>query len=369
MEAQAVKRHEQVRVLVADDSPTVRLMICRMLESDPAIKIVGTVGNGREATEQVALLKPDIVTMDVQMPVMNGLDAIEHIMAYNPVPILVISSIVDKENTANAARALGAGAVDVLPKPVPASMDEFETVAQDLRAKIKLLSHVRVITHPKARLPEESEVAEIPQPQAKKVEEVEEVPAASEFFRVIAIGSSTGGPQALHSILSAIPPEINATILIVQHIAQGFTEGLVEWLSSTSKLKIDTAKSGKTLQPGQVLIAPEGRHMVVNGNHQVRLMNNKYPSPHKPCVNVLFDSVASAYGPKAVGVVLTGMGNDGALGIKAIHDKGGHTIAQDSETSAIFGMAKEAIKMGGVDEVLPLPDITDAIMKNIFRKR
>lgn len=358
MEARTARQHDQVRVLVADDSPTVRLMICRMLESDPGIRIVGTVGNGREATEQVALLKPDIVTMDVEMPVMNGLDAIEHIMAYHPVPILVVSSVVDKEHTANAARALGAGAVDVLSKPTPASMQEFEAAAQDLRAKIKMLSRVRVITHPKARL------TKAPEPPQKE----KPTPAALNAFRLVAIGSSTGGPQALQSILSTVPGDVNAAIVIVQHIAKGFTEGLVDWLNATCRLEVVVGTSGMNLEPGKVIIAPEERHMEVNGSSQVRLTDFEYPSPHKPAANVLLDSVAQYYGSRSIGVILTGMGNDGALGIKAIHDRGGHTIAQDSDTSAIFGMAKEAIKMGGVDEVLPLPDIADAIVKYLYKK-
>lgn len=363
MEAQSAKQHDQLRVLVADDSPTVRLMICRMLESDPSIRIVGTAANGREATEQVTLLKPDIVTMDVEMPVMNGLDAIEHIMAYNPVPILVISSVVDKLHAANAARALGAGAVDVMPKPMPASMQEFETVAQDLRAKIKLLSRVQVITHPKAKLTTFDEPKPFPATPEKYV-----VREQLDSFRLVAIGSSTGGPQALYNILGTMPPDVNAALLIVQHIAPGFTEGLAEWLSTNCKMRICIGKDGQAIYPGEVIIAPEGSHMIVNSSFKLEMLDQDYPGPHKPAVNVLLESVADIYGSKSVGVILTGMGNDGALGIKAIHDRGGHTIAQDSATSAIFGMANEAIKMGGVDEVLPLPDISEGIVKNLYRK-
>lgn len=363
MEAQSAKQHDQLRVLVADDSPTVRLMICRMLESDPSIRIVGTATNGREATEQVIQLKPDIVTMDVEMPVMNGLDAIEHIMAYNPVPILVISSVVDKLHAANAARALGAGAVDVMPKPMPASMEEFETVAEDLRAKIKLLSRVHVITHPKAKLSGFEEPKPVPAAPVKYV-----VREQLDSFRLVAIGSSTGGPQALYNILGTIPADINAALLIVQHIAPGFTDGLAEWLSTNSKLQISIGHQDKPIFPGEVIIAPEGSHMIVNSKFKVELLDNDFPGPHKPAVNVMLESVADVYGSKSVGVILTGMGNDGALGIKAIHDRGGHTIAQDSATSAIFGMANEAIKMGGVDEVLPLPEIADGIVKNLFRR-
>lgn len=362
MEAQAVNPQREIRVLVADDSPTVRLMICRMLEGDPAFKVIGTVANGREATEQVALLKPDIVTMDVQMPIMNGLEAIEYIMAYNPVPILVISSVVDRENTANAARALGAGAVDVLPKPVPKSMEDFEVIAQDLRAKVKMLSRVRVITHPKAKLTRDPVIS------STGAEGEPDKETLIDLFRIVAIGSSTGGPQALQHVLSSIPDDINASILIVQHIAPGFTDGLVEWLGSSCSLDIMMPKSGHMIEPGQILVAPEGRHMIVTPGGQIRLVDQNYPNPHKPSVNVLLDSVAEAYAQKAIGVIMTGMGNDGALGIKAIHDEGGHTIAQDSETSAIFGMAKEAIKMGGVDDVVPLPKIAETILRHIFRK-
>ena len=189
-----------MRVLVADDSQTVRLMLCRMLEMDPDIRVVGTAGDGREAIEQVAALDPDLVTMDVNMPVMDGLSAIEHIMAYNPVPVLVVSSVVDKENTANAAKALGVGAVDVISKPTPQSLDEFNNVASDLRAKIKLLSRVRVITHPRARL-------------LNHLHDFQPVPGlagALEGQKLVAIGSSTGGPLALQNILCSLPGNFKA---------------------------------------------------------------------------------------------------------------------------------------------------------------
>ncbi len=342
-----LKEAKKVRVLVADDSPTVRLMLCRMLEMDSAIKVVGTASDGREAVEQVAALEPDLVTMDVNMPIMDGLAAIEHIMAYNPVPVLVVSSVVGKDNTANAARALGAGAVDVVCKPAPKTLDEFNNVAADLRAKIKLLSRVRVITHPRARLLNNS----------IKPEKIRDVPKVAGQNKVVAIGSSTGGPQALQRILCSLPPDFKPSIVIVQHIARGFTDGLIDWLASSCKINIIKGSEGHLLVPGEVVIAPDGIHMIVTRAGRVQLVERQIPGPHKPSIDVLLESVADVYEKKAVGVILTGMGRDGARGIKAIHDRGGHTIAQDKNTSVIFSMAKEAIKLGGVDRVVPLSDV------------
>lgn len=362
MEANAATRSEQIRVLVADDSPTVRLMICKMLETDPAIRIVGTAGDGSEAIEQAARHKPDLVTMDVQMPVMNGIDAIERIMAENPVPILVVSSVVDRRHTANAARALGAGAVDVMSKPTPTTTGEFEVAARDLHAKIRMLAKARAVGNPQVS------VARYPLPNHFAPAGNQKRTGGQKTFRIVAVGSSTGGPQALNNILSNMPADINAAILVVQHIANGFSDGLIDWLASGSALRIGAGVDGQVIEPGKVILAPESRHMIVDKDKKIRLVDHDYPGPHKPSVNVLMDSVASMYGSDAIGVILTGMGNDGALGIKALHESGGHTIAQDSETSAIFGMAREAIKLGGVDEVLPLPEITDAIVKYLYRR-
>lgn len=348
-----LRESRKVRVLVADDSPTVRLMLCRMLEKDSDIKVVGTACDGREAIEQVETLEPDLVTMDVNMPVMDGLSAIEHIMAYNPVPVLVVSSVIDKENTANAARALGAGAVDVISKPTPSSLEDFDSIGTDLRAKIKMLSRVRVITHPRARLVNHMCEAPAARPAAE----------SGSRCKLIAIGSSTGGPQALQRILCSLPVDFKACIMIVQHIAPGFTDGLIEWLSGSTSLKVTKGTDGHIIGPGEVVIAPDGIHMTVNGGGQIRLVDRQIPGPHKPSIDVLLESVADAYGSSAIGVILTGMGRDGALGIKAIHDRGGRTIAQDKNTSVIFSMAKEAIKLGGVDRVVPLSDVSRLIME------
>jgi len=349
-----LQKSNKVRVLVADDSPTVRLMLCRMLEKDPDIKVVGTAGDGREAIEQVEALEPDLVTMDVNMPVLDGLSAIEHIMAYNPVPILVVSSVVGKENTANAASALGAGAVDVICKPTPSSLEDFDSIGSDLRVRIKMLSRVRVITHPRARLLDQA----IDHPASAASRE-----KSTDGNRIVAIGSSTGGPQALQRILCSLPAAFKAGVVIVQHIAPGFTDGLIEWLSGSTNLKIVKGSDGLKIEPGVVVIAPDGIHMTVTSGERIKLIERQMPGPHKPSVDVLLESVADVYGDHAVGVILTGMGRDGAQGIKAIHERGGRTIAQDRNTSVIFSMAKEAIKLGGVDQVVPLSDVSRLMME------
>lgn len=344
---------KKVRVLVADDSPTVRLMLCRMLEKDDDIKVVGTAADGREAIEQVETLGPDLVTMDVNMPVLDGLSAIEHIMAYNPVPVLVVSSVIDKENTANAARALGAGAVDVIGKPTPSSLEEFDDIGADLRARIKMLSRVRVITHPRARLL--NHIYDVPTIVPTK--------ESAAGCRLVAIGSSTGGPQALQRILCSLPSDFCAGIVIVQHITAGFTDGLIEWLGGSTSLKVKKGTDGHLIEPGEAIIAPDGIHMTVTSAGRIQLVQRQLPGPHKPSIDVLLESVADAYGSSAVGVILTGMGRDGAQGIKAMHDHGGRTIAQDKNTSVIFSMAKEAIKLGGVDRVVPLSEVSRLMME------
>jgi two-component system chemotaxis response regulator CheB len=354
MEAHPQKDNSRIRVLVADDSPTVRMMLCRMLEADPQIVIVGMADNGREAVDQVAMLKPDLVTMDVRMPVMDGLSAIEQIMAYSPVPVLVVSSVVDPEHTTNAAKALGAGAVDVMSKPEPKSLAEFNQIALELQGKVRLLSRVRVITHPRARLQEREQ--EIRQPRTAQNRE--------RSSKLVAVASSTGGPQALQAILSKLPQDFPASILVVQHIARGFTEGLVSWLGSSCRLKVRQGADGEPIVPGEVMVAPDAIHMIVTPERRIGLVDRQIASPHKPSADVLLESVAAVYGNEAVGVILTGMGRDGASGIKAIHDSGGHTIAQDENSSVIFSMAKEAIMLGGVENVVSLTDI-DGILKAI----
>ncbi len=350
MEAHNEPVTDPVKVLVSDDSPTVCLMLTRMLEADPGIVVIGTAANGRDAIDKISRLKPDLVTMDVNMPVMDGIEAIEYIMAYCPLPVIVISSVVDAEFTTNAARALGAGAVDVLSKPTPDSLEDFEDIAEELREKIKLLSRVRVITHPRARLLDD---------------EREQKARTNAGRELVAIASSTGGPQALKHIVSSLPEDFNACILIVQHIAVGFTDGLIEWLGFGSKIKVVKGRDGMALNPGEVVIAPDGLHMMVTNNNRIRLQDRYVPGPHMPSADVLLESVAEVGGKKSMGIILTGMGHDGAAGIKAIHDKGGLTIAQDEETSVVYGMAKEAVKLGAVDKIAPLTDISRMIMEQV----
>ncbi|MFH1860727.1 MAG: chemotaxis-specific protein-glutamate methyltransferase CheB [bacterium] len=383
-----------IRVLVVDDSLVVREIITKILRSDPEIEIVGTARNGVEAIDLAARLRPSIITMDINMPIKNGLEAIEEIMAYTPTPILVISSLVNKE-VGFAFRAMELGALDVFEKPTMGVWDGQEKLERELKAKVKLLSKIRVVTHLAGRRREQklegSPLAEtapltenilntsltLPVPEISRKEQtcllplpaLPQIPPdglkGSGTFEIVAIGASTGGPKALQQVLSPIPKDFPLPIVIVQHIADGFTEGLVEWLETECMLKIKLGKDRELLQSGVIYVAPCRSHMRVDEYKQIRLDDSAPIGGHKPAVTALLSSVAKVYGNKAIGVILTGMGGDGAEGLKEMRDKGAATIAQDKNTSIIFGMPKVAIDMGAAQKVLPIDIIPLEIMRMV----
>lgn len=331
-----------IRALVVDDSKLFQKLIARSLEADPEIQVVATAANGKEAIYQVAKHKPDIVTMDIFMPDMDGIKAIEEIMAYFPLPILVVSSVVSKNHTDNAVLSLGAGALDILEKPAEGDFQDF---AEALRAKVKVLAGVNVITHPKAKL---SPLIAVPRSAKNKV---------------VAIGSSTGGPGALRKVLSRLPSGLPGPFLVVQHISAGFVESLAEWLREVSHMPIRVARIGEKAEPGEVIIAPDGHHLQMMRNGRINLTTEDNSNGHRPSVDALMTSMAGSYGSKAIGVLLTGMGRDGSLGMAAIHGAGGQTFVQDEASSIVFGMPKAAIELGVVDRVVPLSKIAQAIIE------
>ncbi|MBI4753185.1 chemotaxis-specific protein-glutamate methyltransferase CheB [Candidatus Desantisbacteria bacterium] len=365
-----------IRVLVVDDSLVVREIITKILRSDPEIEIVGTARNGVEAIDMATRLRPSIITMDVNMPIKNGLEAIEEIMAYTPIPILVISSLVNKE-VGLAFRAMELGALDVFEKPTMGVWEGQEKLERELKARVKLLSKIKVITHLSGKRREQPAVEEQRVEQPVKEYKVQSAQADTHggmplqaskgngLFEIVAIGTSTGGPKALQQVLSQIPGDFPLPIVIVQHIVNGFTEGLVEWLETQCRLKIKLGKDRELLQSGVVYIAPSMFHMRVDEYKQIRLDDSPAIGGFKPAATVLLSSVAKAYGSKAIGVILTGMGGDGAEGLKEMRDKGAATIAQDKNTSIIFGMPKVAIDMGAVQKVLPVDIIPLEIMRMV----
>jgi two-component system, chemotaxis family, protein-glutamate methylesterase/glutaminase len=343
----------RLRVLVVEDSLTIRRRLCEVLGADGGIEVVGEAGDGKSGIELCQKLRPDVITLDMHLPVMSGLAATEYIMAHCPTPILIVSSSANRGDLFKTYDALAAGAVDVLEKPTGDEIDDsWET---KLLASVKLVARIRVITHPRARLrgashtplatPFEPSKARAPGPP-----------------RIVAIGASTGGPSALVEILCAIPRGVPAPILIVLHIGELFGTAFAEWLDEQTPHDVSNARDGQPLTGavGRVLLAPPGRHLVVRGG---TLFLTSDPERHscRPSIDVLFESVAREYASAALGCLLTGMGRDGAAGLLEIRVRGGTTIAQDEQTSVVYGMPREAALLGAVERVLPLGEIGTAV--------
>ena len=343
----------RLRVLVADDSVTVRKLLVEALRTDATLEVVGEAANGQEAIEYCRELRPDVVTLDMMMPVMTGLAATEYIMAYFPTPILIVSASTNRGELFRTYDALAAGAVDVLEKPSgeePAG--EWE---QGFIASVKMVSRIAVITHPRARLSPQSAGILLPEASRKFAQ-------PSSQSQIIAIGASTGGPGALVEVLRAIPPELPVPVIIVLHIAEPFGNAFADWLDSQSLHRVNFARPDETLvgARGRVVLAPPGFHLVVRGG---RLRFTKDPERHscRPSIDVLFESLAQEIGPGVIACLLTGMGRDGAAGLLAIRRAGGFTIAQDEATSVVYGMPREAVEMGAVDRVLGVQAIGPAL--------
>lgn len=351
----------KIKVLVVDDSVLSREMLIDILSLDEEIQIVGQASNGLDAVDKVFRLKPDIVTMDIEMPVMNGLDALERIMATNAVPILVISSRGDAKT---AYSAVSKGALEVISK------SEIDPDNPDqLIQKIKLLSKVKVITHLRAGQAR-NDIRDLIKPAERQIQsytsEQSQQPGAvrQQPFRVIAIASSTGGPKALSELLPEFPSHFPCPIVIAQHISDGFISGLVDWLAKLAQMKVKVGDEGDQLVPGSIYMSPSEKHMKISADGKIVLLKRGPTDLYHPSCDLLLSSVANTFRAGCVGVILTGMGSDGALGMERIKAAGGTTIAQDEKSSAIFGMPKVAAERGCIDKVLPLDQIA-AKIKNL----
>ena len=348
----------QIKVLVVDDSAFTREMLASILSLDGNIRIVGQAANGRDAVEKVVKLKPDIVTMDIEMPIMDGLDALERIMASNPVPVLVISSRGDAKT---AYSAVSKGALEIISK---AEIDPENP--EELIQKIKLLSRVKVITHLRAGQISRDipDLQRIPERAAHlgAVGLNRPTPARHPAFKVVAIASSTGGPKALSELLAEFPSHFPCSIVIAQHISDGFISGMVDWLAKLTRLKVKVGQDGDQMLSGTVYVSPSEKHMKISPDRRITLVNRQPQELYHPSCDMLLSSVASTYGSCSIGVILTGMGNDGAAGMERIKAAGGITIAQDEKSSAIFGMPKVAIGRGCIDTVLSLNAIAGKII-------
>ncbi|AGW13724.1 putative response regulator receiver modulated CheB methylesterase [Megalodesulfovibrio gigas DSM 1382 = ATCC 19364] len=352
---------EDIRVLVVDDSACVREALCEMLERDRRMKVVGQAASGIEALAQVKALRPDVVTMDFQMPDMNGIEATRRIMEECPTPIVLVSAVLNPQETSTLFLALDAGALTLLEKPRLGNAGCDASVAH-LVETVRLMSEVKVVRRLR-RAPLTPPVSEAGSPGTAAAGKSGAAGAAAQDsathlpYEILCIGASTGGPQALEQLLAGLDPAFPWPVLVVQHIASGFLQGLVTWLNQTSRLPVRIATPGQLLQQGVVYFAPDKRHMNLTRSMSIALEDSPPEESVKPSVNKLFRSCAAVFGRRGVGVLLTGMGRDGAAGLQAMKRSGAMTIVQDEASCIVFGMPGQAVKLGAATKVLPLQSI------------
>jgi len=339
------KSNRPIRVLVADDSALARELICAILNSEPGMNVVGEAADGLEAVSKVLALKPDLVTMDIEMPVLGGHEAIERIMAQFPLPILVITA---QSGVRAAFTAVSKGAMAVVEKP-DISMES----AQNLVNKVRMLSNLDIHAYMAAKS-RKGEKPQGPPPVPK---------TTRENVNIIAIAASIGGPQAIYAILSRLPANFPTPILIAQHIADGFTPGMVEWLKSATPLRVCEMRHGDRLSPGTVHINPAEFSVTAIRQETLILKGRDGKEPYHPSCDALLRSVAQAYRERSAGLILSGMGRDGVEGMRAIKSTGGVTIAQDAKSSVVYGMNRLAVEGGYVGKVIPLNQIPAELVR------
>ncbi|GAB1420092.1 chemotaxis response regulator protein-glutamate methylesterase [Anaerolineales bacterium] len=345
-----------VRVLIADDSPTVRFYLSELLKQAEGFEVIGVAKNGLEALELTRRLHPHIVSMDINMPEMDGLEATRQIMEHCPVPVLVVSSMLEHD-VELSLNALKAGALAVVSKPPAPNHPDFESKKRQLLSMLGAMADVKVISR-KRRLNIERESKEfqaVPLPHRNKAS-------------ILAIGASTGGPSALHHVLGGLPADFSLPIVVVQHMPNEFIAGLARWLDRVTSLSVSVAEEGQFLEAGKVLISPGGAHLTVVKSERglkVRLVPENGNYRYQPSIDMLFRSVAMSCSDAAIGLILTGMGDDGAQGLLAMRQAGAHTLAQDASTSTVFGMPNVAQEKGAVQQMVPLGNIPDTLLKLI----
>jgi two-component system, chemotaxis family, protein-glutamate methylesterase/glutaminase len=347
-----------IKVLIVDDSKVVQEFLAHLLSSDPDIKVVSFANSGIEAIKKAKGKKPDVITMDIHMPGMDGYEATRNIMETVPTPIVIVSGSTKSKEIANTFRLLEAGALAVVIRPPGFEDPQFAASRKELIQTVKLMSEVKVVRlFPRSR-----------KEQKKPLLLVQTFENDLKRIQVIAIGASTGGPMALQIILSRLPGDLRVPVLIVQHIAKGFVKGFVEWLSATSGIKLKIAEEGEQISAGIGYIAPDNFHMGVSRGSKIILSDQTPENGLKPSVSYLFRSVAETFGPNALGALLTGMGKDGADELKTMKDKGAYTVVQSKESCVIFGMPAEALSIGAADQALSPEKIAEILAKSGSKK-
>ena len=350
---------KKVRVLVVDDSAFMRKVISDLLKKDPELDVIGTARDGEDALIKVEHLQPDVVTLDVEMPKMDGLEFLRRQMSKAPLPVIMVSSLT-QEGAAITLEALDLGAVDFVPKPSGALSLDMHKVASEMCKKVKSAVNARVRFANRAllssRLKTQSHYPkEIPtelKPESINLEVAE---------KLVIIGSSTGGPSALMEVIPKLPKDLGAGVVVIQHMPPGFTKSLADRLNKVSELTVKEAEDGDLIAKNRVLIAPGGYHLVVGKNHKVAINSDLPVHGVRPAVDVFMESAAPIYQDKTIGVILTGMGFDGAKGMKTIKRLGGCTIAQDEDSCVVYGMPRAVVDMGLADRIASLNQISDQI--------
>ncbi|MGE5417137.1 MAG: protein-glutamate methylesterase/protein-glutamine glutaminase [Acidobacteriota bacterium] len=354
---------KKIRVLVVDDSAFMRRVISDIINKQPDMEAIGTSRNGKEALEKIKEMTPDVVTLDVEMPVMDGLEALERIMTEEPMPVIMLSSLTQSGADATM-RALQRGAVDFIPKPSGTVSLDIEKVSDEIINKIRVAAGARASVR-RLTIPP-------PTPIITRPQLVKQATVQGQLEKMVVIGTSTGGPKALHEVIPQLPGNLAAGVLVVQHMPPGFTKSLAERLDSLSNVNVKEAEDGEPVYPGCVYIAPGDFHLKVKqsggpGSRRLNISLTKDPavSGHRPSVDAMFESAISEFWSPMVGVVMTGMGADGAKGVIGIKQKGGIVIAEDKSTCIVFGMPKSVIETGCADKIVPLPQIAQEIARSL----
>ncbi len=349
-------RADKIKVLVADDSQVTRMLLVQLLSSDPCILVIGAVNDGQAALDFLAgsADRPDVVVMDIHMPRLDGFEATRRIMETQPLPIIICTATASPQDLAVAFRSMEAGAVACVEKPVALGPD-FEPRLHNLLQTVRLMSEVKVV-----RRRNRSQSAPVIAPASRSGK-----PRVFVGVKLIGIGASTGGPPVLQTILAGLPKDFPVPLLIVQHIARGFLPGMVDWLSQTTGMRVQIAAHGATPLPGHAYVAPDDFHLAADAHGYLVLAREPAENGLRPAVSYLFRSLADSYGANAVGVLLTGMGRDGAAELKRMKDHGAHTIAQDRDSSIVHGMPGAAIELAAASQVLAAEKIAGALIARI----
>jgi two-component system chemotaxis response regulator CheB len=337
---------KRIRVMIVEDSPVVRQWLAHIVACDPRFEVVAALESAEAALDALADLSPDVISMDIRLPGMNGLEATERIMRNRPTPIVVVAGSVEADDLRISMNALRAGALAVLEKPTVTSDVHYRVLADRICTQLALMSQVKVVRQRFA----------VRRAQKGSLRAPRAVPGTSGCFQLAGIVASTGGPAALQKLLSALDPGFPIPIALVQHMAEGFLEGFVSWLDGACPFRVVIAREGEKPRQGSVYVAPAERHLRLHGGAW-RLDSGQPVSSQRPSGTVLLASMAENLGSRALGVLLTGMGDDGAAGLKKIHDAGGHTIAEDESTAVVYGMPAAAVRLNAAGEVLPLDRI------------